>query len=154
MNRLTIINEILEEINFEVPSDREGAYSILDIAAYSCEEEKKNILLNIAEKLAAYEDSGLEPEELQEYLKRHDFKELHDHISELLDLEEQGRLIKLPCRIGGDLYMVSHRVDGKGHVRRLTLTHNNLGNILRRLGNDVFLAREEAEQALEGAKDE
>ena len=65
------------------------------------------------------------------------------------DLEEQGLLIKLPCKIGQDLYIVSNRVDGKGHVRRLTLTHNNLGNVLKRLDDDIFKTREEAEKALE-----
>ena len=66
MNRLTITNEILDEINFEVPSDKEGSYNILDIVKYSDEEEMQKILLNIADRLASYEDTGFEPEEIEQ----------------------------------------------------------------------------------------
>lgn len=81
-------------------------------------------------------------------------QECMSKLSEYEDLEEQGLLIKLPCKIGQDLYIVSNRVDGKGHVRRLTLTHNNLGNVLKRLDDDIFKTREEAEKALEESNGE
>lgn len=160
MDRLTDYNNILNEVNFEVPSDREGAYNILDIARYSSdEEEKENILLSIADRLLAYEDTDLEPEQIDELNKmllndqiRHG--RALDKLLEYQKLEKQGLLIKLPCKIGQDLYIVSNRVDGKGHVRRLTLTHNNLGNVLKRLDDDIFKTREEAEKALEESNGE
>ncbi len=91
MERLTIINEFLDEINFEVPSDMEGAYDILDIAKYSDEEEKINILLEIAERLTQYENTGLTPEQilkLQETAK-HSQSEVTHLLSQIENLCDQ-----------------------------------------------------------------
>lgn len=122
-------------------------------------------------KLSAYEDTGLEPEELQEYLQRHYFEKLHDHISELLDFEKQGRLIKLPCKVGDTVYCIDdigtkrkpkhvikeHIVDGYiigEHLGIALCSKENewteFGDI-ENIGKTVFLTREEAGQALKGA---
>lgn len=70
MDRLTIvIDDGFDEVYFEAPSDREGAYNILDIAKYSSEKEMQEILLNVAHKLAEYEDIGLTPDEIKYFLK-------------------------------------------------------------------------------------
>ncbi|KAF5049508.1 hypothetical protein DSECCO2_439120 [anaerobic digester metagenome] len=138
MNRLTKRNE-------DIIYYTKGKYSPKTLSADMEPWEVRECM----QKLAAYEDTGLEPEDV---LSSDELKEINIKLGELIDyinLEEQDLLIKLPCKVGGTLYITSHRVDGKGHVRRLTLTHNNLGNVLSRLGNDVFLTREEAEKALE-----
>ena len=57
--------EDLEETLFFVKSDPNGAYNILDIARFQGEAEFDEILKNIALRLAAYEDTGLAPEEIQ-----------------------------------------------------------------------------------------
>ncbi len=118
----------------------------------------------VFQRLAAYEDSGLEPEELQEYLQRHDFKELHDHISELLVLEKQGRLIKLSCQEGDTIYVL----EPNGTIRECKV-YNITTNIYADtdkddpywkgfeikddlFGKTVFLTKQEAEQALKGAE--
>ena len=156
MNRLT------ERINGEAYVKRYGGLTSI---CYGCDrvgtcKKKKCGFYHAIEKLAAYEDTGLEPEEIkqldasdtskEESIIRYynEIRKYRDELKHYEDLKEQGLLIKLPCAIGDDLYITSSRVDGKGHVRRLTLTHSNVGNILRRLGNDVFLTREEAEKAL------
>ena len=53
-----------EETLFFVKSDPNGAYNILDIARFQGEAEFDEILKNIALRLAAYEDTGFEPEEI------------------------------------------------------------------------------------------
>ena len=55
-----------EETLFFVKSDPNGAYNILDIARFQGEAEFDEILKNIALRLAAYEDTGLTPEEVQQ----------------------------------------------------------------------------------------
>lgn len=55
-----------EETLFFVKSDPHGAYNILDIARFQGEAEFDEILKNIALRLAAYEDTGLAPEEVQQ----------------------------------------------------------------------------------------
>lgn len=54
-----------EETLFLVKSDPNGAYNILDIAKYSGEPEFDEILKSIALRLAAYENTGFTPEEVQ-----------------------------------------------------------------------------------------
>lgn len=54
-----------EETLFFVKSDPNGAYNILDVAKYQEEPEFDEILKNVALRLAAYENTGLEPEEVQ-----------------------------------------------------------------------------------------
>ena len=53
-----------EETLFFVKSDPNGAYNIIDIAKYQGEPEFDEILKNVALRLAAYENTGLEPEEI------------------------------------------------------------------------------------------
>ena len=55
-----------EETLFFVKSDPNGAYNILDVAKYQGEPEFDEILKNVALRLAAYEDTDLEPEEIIE----------------------------------------------------------------------------------------
>lgn len=70
MERLTHIADFgmedWEETLFLVPSDPAGAYNILDIARHQGEPEFNEILKNISLRLAAYEDTGLEPEEIEQ----------------------------------------------------------------------------------------
>lgn len=69
--RLTIKTDICiepeNEIVYHNPNDPEGMYNILDLAEclYSGGEAEAGILMEISRRLAAYEDSGLSPEEIQ-----------------------------------------------------------------------------------------
>ena len=56
-----------EETLFFVKSDPNGAYNIIDIAKYQGEPEFDEILKNVALRLAAYEETGLEPEEVSDF---------------------------------------------------------------------------------------
>ena len=70
------------------------------------------------------------------------------HISDLLDIEEQGRLIVLPCKMGDTVYII-----GSKYRRGYFEDYINTGRFditdLPKLGNSVFLTKEEAEKALE-----
>ena len=72
MNRLTHIADFgledWDEILYLVKGDLNGAYNILDIARFQGKEEFDEILKNISLRLAAYEDTGLEPEKIKEIL--------------------------------------------------------------------------------------
>ena len=73
--RLTIRTDICVEpennIVYNNPNDPEGMYNILDLAEclYSGGEVEARILMEISRRLAAYEDSNLSPEEVQELAK-------------------------------------------------------------------------------------
>ena len=57
------------------------------------------------ELLAAYEDTGLTPEEarvLKEFCQRHTIADI-DHLNDLAQAEQDGRLVVLPCCPGAEL---------------------------------------------------
>ena len=65
----------------------------------------------IYDRLAEYEDIGLEPEKIV-FLKNvvddafSDKPEFTEHIRELLRAEQDGRVVVLPCRVGDRIYRV------------------------------------------------
>ena len=63
-------------------------------------------LIDAANRLAAYEDSGLEPEDLKKAFNETAILKLAaqalsttpDHLRDLLQAEQDGRLVVLPCK--------------------------------------------------------
>lgn len=122
-------------------------------------------------RLAAYEDTGLEPDEVNALQK--DWSDLCtvigecggiDRLRELDEADKNGRVVVLPCKIGDVLYRASpsgvvvHRVANMVY-RELTSrwyidTIPNLPYASEELGKTTFLTREEAEKALEAMKKE
>ena len=99
------------------------------------------------DRLAAYEDTGLEPQTISEIL---------DSVSEWYDAHKEGRLLVLPCKVGEKFY---YNFLGKTYEGKLTkVVYHEAGvqvyfadydgdNASRRL-NEVFKTREEAEAKL------
>ncbi len=116
--------------------------------------------MEVADKLYAYEDTGLSPEEVQRLKERigddkiDKLEETIDNLRFQLSVYKQkladGRIIELPCKIGDTVYELSYHhcctcpdwdfysID-KG---RFCL------DMLNEVNKTVFLTREEAEQAL------
>jgi len=66
-------------------------------------------------RLAAYEDTGLTPEEIKDFVQRWEQAvELAglckqagvDHLQELVKAEKDGRLVVLPCKVGDTVYKI------------------------------------------------
>ena len=76
-----------------------------------------------------------------------------DRLAYYEDMEEQGRLVVLPCQWGTKLYSIYAELyhlneDGEPPIKEVWLVENNVCAIIRQFGKTVFLTREEAEQAL------
>ena len=126
-------------------------------------------------RLAAYEDTGLEPEQCEnsKIIIESAFSDdtsKSERIRELLKADKDGRLVVLPCKVGDRLYEVTGRKTisvykvkairvelfglfiewdiVEGFVWQ-SLSGINAGEI----GKTVFLNREEAEKALETMND-
>lgn len=54
------------------------------------------------ERLAAYEDTWLEPEEIT--AMRHTLDEYHKVVDPLIRAQADGRLVVLPCKVGDTVY--------------------------------------------------
>jgi hypothetical protein len=119
--RLTIKTDICiepeNEIVYHNPNDPEGMYNILDLAEclYSGGEAEVGILMEISRRLAAYEDSGLSPEEITEKIvdlenKISDLKATLEiyrgfdgcRLNQLIDADMDGRLVVLPCKVDNE----------------------------------------------------
>lgn len=82
-------------------------------------------------------------------------QQLIDKLAYYEDLEEQGRLIKLPCKVGDTVY---HVVQGRiVEVSNVDLFFLLLSVVENRFNNSVFLTKSEAEaklKELRGEEDE
>lgn len=144
--RLTIKTDICiepeNEIVYHNPNDPDGMYNILDLAEclYSGGEAEAGILMEISRRLAAYEDTGLSPEEVQELAKA----------------KAAGRLKILPAKPGDIIYRPEALqfcwVITKVEIYEEEIVFiDDSDNIFRPddIGKTVFLTREEAEKALQ-----
>lgn len=125
-------------------------------------------------RLAAYEDTGLEPEQCEnaKVILESAFSDdtsKSERIRELLKADKDGRLVVLPCKVCDRLYEVTGRKTisvYKVKAIRVELfglfiewdivegfVWQSLSGInAREIGKTVFLNREEAEKALEARK--
>ena len=117
---------------------------------------KNHDYISAANRLADYEDTGLTPEEVSTLAK--DWSELCtvlgecggiDALRELAEVNKDGRLVVLPCKVGDTVYILRRTFDGADVVGEAELWWDDIPQ----LGKTVFLTREEAEKALEAMKD-
>lgn len=121
----------------------------------------------IIDRLAAYEDSGLSPEEIISTTE--DYKDVSQQyanfVHEMQPLKEakaEGRLMVLPCKVGDAIWKIKSAFSYftkpmEDRVERIIIYKNeilvcctsgakfSIGSV----GKAVFLSREEAEKALE-----
>ena len=157
MKRLTgrtdIGDSLLDAIAFINPDDAEGLYNLRDIAEHGSDE----LLYEIANRLAEYEDTGLEPEKIV-FLKNvvddafSDKPEFTEHIRELLRAEKDGRLVILPCKVGDRVYQVipDYTAPDNSLFIEEDVFHLGLLTDSGELPANCYFTLEEAEKALEG----
>ena len=134
------------------------------------------------ERLKAYEDTGLTPERCAEFARadaegryivmRDAEQEGVARLRELAEADKDGRLVVLPCKVGGELYST---LDDIGRLHQCRATYaliderpylntivlkpvdyegSQYGASFGAFGKTVFFTREEAEKVLEAMKDE
>ena len=120
-------------------------------------------------RLAVYEDTGLEPEEIKvheaakynagyyhgdEDRCRWIEKELGpiDHLRYLLQAEQAGRLVVLPCKVGDTVYQIDAERVYESEVKWIIFDCDDIAFDERAIGGSIFLTREEAEAALKGGE--
>lgn len=91
--------------------------------------------------------------------------EEHEQLAEWLeelksykDLDEQGLLVRLPCKVGDSVFIIVGKDISKQGIRKIEISDNSIifkTNRQKRIfnvaefGKTVFLAREDAEKKLE-----
>ena len=119
-------------------------------------------MCQILTRLAAYEDTGLEPEEINDMaLEVATLKTIEsmydglgnpDHLRDLLQAEQDGRLVVLPCKVGDTIYQIDSERVYWSEVKRIIFGCGHIDFDERAIGKTVFLTREEAEAALKGGE--
>lgn len=133
----------------------------------------------LIERLAAYEDTGLTPEEIKAPFTEDTMINLAaqalgveaSRLREFAEADKAGRCVVLPCRVGEKIYylngkyiiqveVVGYKVDETGAWLFIGETYNPETNRAyhcdletERIGKTVFRTREEAEKALEERED-
>lgn len=135
------------------------------------------------ERLKAYEDSGLDPEEVLpkdkadeialKLMRLADLESLcnYTRLRELAEADKDGRLAVLPCKAGDTVYEVtSRKTISEYRVKAIRVElfctfiewdiiagfvdKSIFGVPVNEIGKSVFLTREEAAKALEAMKDD
>ena len=134
----------------------------------------------VVERLAAYEDTGLTPEEIKAQFTDNTIRNLAaqalgvepSRLRELAEADKDGRCVVLPCKVGQRVFAL---LDTDKNISECEVKQIGMGNeigfigletigargreygvALNGFGKTVFLTREEAEKALEekeGKKD-
>lgn len=89
--------------------------------------------------------------------------EMYDKLKEYEDLEEQGLLIRLPCKVGDTVWEVDtiELYCDEYHITNINITEHGIvlenscmgfGFNIEDIGKTIFLTKEEAERALEERK--
>ena len=103
-------------------------------------------------RLAAYEETRLEPEDMKRAFNEDAILKLAgqalgmspDRLRELAQAKKEGRLVVLPCEIGSPVYSHARKLDGADYVRETEFWWSDIPQ----MGKTVFLTREAAEAAL------
>ena len=83
-------------------------------------------------------------------------KSLKSKLKNYKDLEEQGLLLRLPCKVGDMVYQIWN-VDDKPEIREMKIAAlNNLVALIEygEFGKTIFLTQEEAKQKLKEMESE
>ncbi len=112
----------------------------------------------LKDRLAAYEDLRLTPEEIT--AMQHTLDEYHKVADPLLRAQADGRLVVLPCKVGDTVYkVITIQAQKPVLLETQVKTLGQAADVAQLIGKknkviNIFLTREEAEAALEAMKDE
>ena len=133
---------------------------------------------DFVDRLAAYEDTGLTPAEVHSmYSEWNAMMSVlnsiggYDRLRELAEADKDGRCVVLPCKVGDTAYyrngpfiidfeVIGYQVDERGawcfqgeHFDEETEKTYYCDPSTDKIGQTVFLTRDEAERAMEGRKE-
>ena len=120
----------------------------------------------LQDRLAAYEDTGLMPEEVQRAfvpdasikLAAQALGTTPERLRELAAADKDGRVVVLPCKVGATVYkVITIQAQKSVMLETQVKTLGQAADVAQLIGKknkviNIFLTREEAERAMEGQK--
>ena len=128
--------------------------------------EHCNRVCDNTEKIARARGHKLEDIESKQFWEHYNVREWLEELKQYKELEEQGLLLRLPCKVGTLVYTIAHDCGGDTLDCRCmdcedcrylyTFVEENAFDtyMCDEIGKSIFLTKEEAEQALERLKGE
>lgn len=121
------------------------------------------------DKMIWFKDQGLKIEPCE--MNAHHCRMILEKIADYEDLEEQGLLVRLPCKVGDTVYVPTRNFVSELRITLVSIDTNDMAMYFSwllnsgiypnldgfsgyELGKTVFLTREEAEKKLEELKNE
>ena len=148
MERLTEKHYLAEDHYMKCSEDCNVDMDCVDCPAFD----------KLIERLAAYEDTGLTPEEIKDPFTEDAMINLAaqalgveaDRLRELAEADKDGRVLILPCKLGTKVYRIRYKIADYPDKPDLEIADTWFTPEYREdIGKTVFLAREEAEKALQ-----
>lgn len=150
---------------------------VLCVSDDKCFEEQSGHYCGPAiDRLAAYEDTGLTPDQIESmYMETKELASYlctngEDRTIELVKADMEGRVVILPCKIGDTLFrplswrnivekctvsLLTQKADKSWKIRLTSENFRTTFEItINDIGKTVFLTSEEAEKTLEEEKDD
>ena len=96
-------------------------------------------------------------------IRNNGYSKCCNKLADYEDLEEQGLLVRLPCKVGDSVFIIVGKDISKQGIRKIEISDNGIifkTNRQKRIfnvsefGKTVFLTHEEAEKKLEELKNE
>ena len=81
-----------------------------------------------------------------------DIKDMYNKLKEYEDLEEEGLLLKLPCKVGDTVYIIGCKYRNGTYENWINTGTFNYSD-LEKMNKTVFLTRAAAEEALKKIKE-
>ena len=128
------------------------------LESWAIDKDPVSIIQRLCNRLAAYEDTGLEPEDLKKAFNETAILKLAaqalsttpDHLRDLLQAEQDGRLVVLPCGTDVELVRDGHAFKADHWNHTLTAFRDEPKN---KSGKQIALfSTKEAEAALKGGE--
>lgn len=123
--------------------------------------EHCNKTCDMTEKIAKERGHELESIESNQFLEHYQVRAWLKELKRYKDLEEQGLLLRLPCKVGDTVYRISDMFNvrskyiEKTKISRIAIDEDEIyvfcsckPNVKRIFGVHVFSTKEEAEQKL------
>lgn len=117
----------------------------------------------LTERERNVDGTGVAKEEITDGLLKPFADKILTKLADYEDLEEQGLLVRLPCKVGNSVFIIVGKDISRQGIRKIEISDNSIifkTNRQKRIfnvaefGKTVFLTREEAEKMLEEMKNE
>lgn len=126
-----------------------------EFVAIGVDREELNTMERLTERKRNFDGTGVAVKGLAYGLLTSFASEILTKLADYEDLEEQGLLLKLPCKVGDSVFIILGKNISKQRIKEIKISDIEIEMTTSRrtfnvgsFGDNIFLTREEAEKKL------